>query len=220
MKAPFVEDFDNRRRQVRHYVLSVASAERAAQIGTSSRAREGRLMTLRAGTFLVLYNLIEASTRATVEAIHDRIVTEQVPFDRLAEALKREVVRRFINRADPAIHHAMSDLPAQFVSVALDLSVHLAGNVDARVIRDFGAIYGFSCETNRARTHNGADLLTIKDNRNDLAHGRKTFEEVGRDYPAGELLPLARRSLGFMEGVLGNVSGYMDDKGYLRADAR
>lgn len=220
MTANFVADFANRRRQVRHYVLSVALAERATLIGSASRSSEGRLLTLRAGTFLVLYNLVEASTRGAMEAIHDRIVTEQIPFERLAEPLRREVVRRFRAHADPSIHYAMSDLPSAFVGVALDCSVELAGNVDAKAIREIAQTYGFSCVTNKDYTRNGADLLTIKTNRNDLAHGNKTFEEVGRDYPAGDLTALARRSMAYIDGILGNVAAYIDAADYLRPEAK
>ena len=35
---------------------------------------------------------------------------------------------------------------------------------------------------------NGFDLLSVKANRNDLAHGFKSFTEVGRDKTADELL--------------------------------
>ena len=219
MSLPFIEDFNNRRRQVRHYLLTVASAERTAA-GPVSRAREGRLLTLRAGTFLVLYNLVEASTRAAIEAIHDRVTTEQVQFETLVESIRKEVVRRFKANADPAIHYSLSDLPSSFVAVALDQSVELSGNVDARKIRELGEEYSFSSLTDASRTRGGSDLLTIKTNRNDLAHGRKTFEEVGRNYPAGDLLLITRRSLAYMEGWLGNVSTYLNDKGYLREEDR
>ncbi|WP_438346836.1 MAE_28990/MAE_18760 family HEPN-like nuclease [Methylorubrum populi] len=219
MTPLFIEDFANRRRQVRHYALSVAAAERAAPV-LASRSKEGRLLTLRAGTFLVLYNLVEASARAAVEAIHDRITTEQVPFELLSETIRIEVIRRFKAKADPDVHHALVDLPSAFVAVALDQSIELSGNVDARSVRVLGESYGFSCATNKLRTRDGADLLTIKTNRNDLAHGRKTFEEVGRNYPAGDLLPLARRSIGFMEEILGNVAAYLEAREYIRPDAR
>ena len=183
-------------------------------MGTSTRTQTRRLLTLRGGTFLIIYNLIEASVRGAIDAIHDRIVTEQVPFELLSLGLRTEVVRRFKRDADPAIHHAMTDLPSAFVAVALDQGITLSGNVDARYIRELGACYGFSCDTTNDKTWGGSDLVTIKSNRNTLAHGEQTFEEVGRDYPAQELLAISRRSLAFMNEILGNIEGYLDDKGY------
>jgi hypothetical protein len=129
--------------------------------------------------------------------------------------LRREIVRRFKQGADPSIHYAMKDLPSAFVGVALDQGVTLAGNVDARYIRELGTVYGFSCHTDKERTWGGADLVTIKNKRNALAHGRATFEEVGRDYPSPELYALSKRSLAYMSEILSNVARYLDERGYL-----
>lgn len=213
--SSLVDDFEDRRRQVRHYLAIVLGSERAAGGSSATITQERRLLTLRAGTFLIFYNLIEASTRAAIEAIHDRIITDQEPFERLIPCLRREAVKRFKKHAKPDVHHTMNSFPAAFVAVALASSTEISGNVDARVIRELGAIYGFSCETTKEITWNGSDLLTIKTTRNDLGHGRKSFEEVGRDYPAVALLAMSRRALPFMRTILLNVTEYLDEKRYL-----
>jgi len=214
MSAAFLSDFEDRRRQVRHYLAIVLAAERGAALGKTTKAQERRLLTLRAGAFLLLYNLIEATTRGAIDAIHDRIVTEQVPFTSLNLELRKEVMRRFILDARPNKHHTMNDFPAEFVAIALDQGIKLAGNVDARLIRGLAMCYGFSHETAPDRTWAGADLLTIKSNRNKLAHGFQSFEDVGRDYPSRELLALTRRSHAYMSGILRNISNYLENQGY------
>jgi HEPN superfamily protein len=214
MTAAFISDFEDRKRQIRHYLAIALSAERIASLERATRAQERRLLTLRAGTFLIVYNLIEATTRGAVEAIHDKIMTEQVPFGLLTVGLRTEVVRRFKRDADPKVNHTMDDLPSAFVAIALDRGVELSGNVDAKLIRGLAACYGFSCETTKEKTWGGSDLVTIKSNRNALAHGLQTFEEVGRDYPSHELLALTRRSLLFMREILSNVATYLDSQGY------
>ena len=85
-----------------------------------------------------------------------------------------------------------------------------SGNVDARRLREIAAIYGFSTDSNRSLTHDGAELLTIKNIRNDLAHGLKTYEEVGRDYPIKRLLEISIRATAYMAAILDNVSAYLD----------
>lgn len=215
MTASFLGDFDDRRQQVRHYLAVVLSVERGAQLGKTTRAQERRLLTLRAGTFLLAYNLIEATTRGAIDAIHDQIITEKTPLGKLAPALRHETIKRFKQRANPDAAFTVAEFPSEFVSVALDEGVKLSGNVDARYIRELGECYGFSCETEKERTWGGSDLVTIKNNRNALSHGRKTFEEVGRDYPSRELLALTRRSLFYIEGVLQNIATYLGARGYL-----
>lgn len=212
-----ITDFEDRRRQVRHYLAIVSGSERAAPAGTATFAQERRLLTLRAGTFLLFYNLIEASTRAAVEAIHDRILTDQETFDRLIPCLRKEAVRRFKKHAKVDLYHGLlPSFPSAFVAVAMTESTDFSGNVDARIIRELGVTYGFSCVVPQ-ETWNGADLVTIKGVRNDLSHGRKTFEEVGRDYPSTELIAMSRRALPYMRYILENVSQYLTEKHYLEA---
>jgi hypothetical protein len=217
MTAAFISDFEDRRRHVRHYLAIVLAAERRATIGKVSKAHERRLLTLRAGTFLLLYNLVEATIRGSIDAIHDQIVTERAPFMLLTLAMRKEVMRRFILDAAPAKHHTMNDFPIEFVAIALDQGIKLAGNVDARLIRKLATVYGFSAATSGDRTWSGSDLRTVKDKRNVLAHGFQSYEDVGRDYPARELLAITRRSLAYVNEILRNISTYLDLHQYMEA---
>jgi hypothetical protein len=169
---------------------------------------------------LVLYNLIEASTRGAIEAIHDKITTSEAPFPLLVLCLRKELIRLFKIDADPSKDHTLDDFPSAFVAIALAEGAKLSGNVDAKAIRELGVRYGFSSNTSTPVTRDGSDLLTIKANRNDLAHGRKTFEEIGRDYTLTELLLLARRSMRYMDEILRNVIAYLDDELYLERPPR
>jgi hypothetical protein len=214
MSSAFLSDFEDRKRQVQHYLAIVVAAERRAALGRTTKAHERRLLTLRAGTFLLLYNLIEATTRRAVDAIHDRIVTERIAFTLLNIELRKEVLRRFILDAKPAKDHTMGDFPVEFVAIALDQGIKLSGNVDARRIRALAECYGFSSRTDRERTWLGADLLTIKNRRNALAHGFQSYEDIGRDYPARELVAIARRSMAYMVEMLNNISAYLENGGY------
>ena len=136
MTQPLLHDFEDRKRQVRHYLAVVMKAERTARIGTATSAENGRLLILRAGTFLVLYNLIEATTRGAIEAIHDKITTQAVPFGSLTITLRGEVVNRFKREsgANSAKLHTMADFPSAFVAVTLAQGIDLSGNVDAKAI--------------------------------------------------------------------------------------
>ncbi|MEP7240469.1 MAG: MAE_28990/MAE_18760 family HEPN-like nuclease [Devosia sp.] len=207
-----MDDFAQRRRQVRQYLSIVLSIERSTPLGKSSRFKEARLMTVRAGTFLLLYNLIEATLRGAIGEIRDEI--SAIPFGTLSADLRKEIVRLFRSPGvvDP---HLMQDVSAEFVPFAFTVGVKMSGSVDARSIREFGKTYGFSCNTDNSKTAGGIDLLTIKDNRNDLAHGLKTFEEVGRDYPAQDLVEIVRRSTHYMAEISSNVEQFLDAKAYV-----
>ena len=59
------------------------------------------------------------------------------------------------------------------------------------------------------------DLLTIKVNRNDLAHGIKSFIEVGRDKTADELLEIKDKTISYLRRILKNIEIYLDNQEYL-----
>ena len=215
MTHAFLTDLEDRKQQVRHYLITVARFERKSKLGVTSRSQEGRLLTLRAGTFLILYNLVEATTRGAIESIHETITTKAVPFTTLSEYLRRMTILLFKREANPAINHSMVDVPTEFVAIALALGqdFKLSGSVDAKAIRELSAKYGFS-NTARKGSRGGSDLLIVKRNRNDLAHGIKSFEEIGRDYTASDLILISRRTMHFMTDIMHNVRNYIDNEDY------
>ena len=81
-------------------------------------------------------------------------------------------------------------------------------------------MYGFSYKTNAKKTKDGRDLLTVKTNRNDLAHGFKSFEEVGRDATADELLKIQKRVICYLREILKNVETYISNKEYLQINVQ
>ena len=89
----------------------------------------------------------------------------------------------------------------------------LSGNVDARKIRDLADEYGF--------THpaaDGSDLLVVKTNRNDLAHGSKSFADVGRDYTITDIIAMKDKIIIYLKAMLDNVADYILGKQYLAAE--
>lgn len=216
MTYPFIEDYRRRRTHVRRYMAVVCRVERQTRLGSGRQLETDRLHILRAGTFLILYNLVEASARAAVEGIHDAMATGRIAFGSLNGGIRREVIKGFKRNANPDIHAEMANIAVELVTASLDIEYHFSGNVDARLIRDVAETYGFSTNTNTRRTHSGQDLLTVKTNRNDLAHGSKTYDEVGRDFTARDLLEIGFRTMAYMEEVLGNVAAYIDGNEYLQ----
>lgn len=216
MNFAFWDDYHSRRSQVRRYLAVVMWAERKMRIGGGRKMETDRLHVLRAGTFLILYNLVEASARGALDAIYDTMLTNRIRFEDLNAEIRREVVKGFIRNAKPDVHAMMTDVPVEFVAASLDAEHHFSGNVDARLIRNIAKSYGFSVDTDMARTRGGQDLLTVKNHRNDLAHGAKTYDEVGRNFTARELLEIGLRTMAYVEGILANVRDYLEKGGYLQ----
>jgi MAE_28990/MAE_18760-like HEPN len=119
MSSNFFNDFIDRKKQLRRYVSVVATAERLFDRSTISRVQENRLMTLRSGTFLVLYNLIESSVRLAIESIHDQVVREHVEFQKLNPTMRREVLRLFRLDSKSKLHENPVNFPSALVAAAL-----------------------------------------------------------------------------------------------------
>ena len=209
-----IDDFNDRKRQVRHYVAIVANAEGSAEGRRITRVQEQRLLTLRSGTFLVLYNMVEASIRMAIEQIHDAIIQDNTSFESLNESLRKEVLRLFRADTRTEIYKNPVNFPSALVAAALGPEFKIGGNVDARSIRELGKLYGFSTETDRDITWNGSDLLTVKSNRNDLSHGRKSYEEVGRYYTLRDLMHITRRVTIYTRCILNNIDEFIAEDGY------
>lgn len=213
MSYPFEDDYRRRRWQVRRYFALVNSTERSQ---SSVKIELDRLHILRAGSFLIVYNLIEATARAGLQAIHDDLAAKRVPFHDLNDGIRREVVKGFKRNGNAEQHYDLADLPVDIVSASLDVEYHFSGNVDARLLKTIAELYGFSIVADKTRTRDGVDLLTIKTTRNDLAHGDKTYDDVGREYTARNLLEIGMRSLAYMEAFIGSVSEYLTTESYRR----
>jgi len=217
MTRPFLQDYNLRRRQVKRYLAMVSCTERAIRLSGGSQLSLDRLHLLRAGTYLILYNLVEASARGALDAIHEAMNAERISFAALSPTLRREVVKGFKRNADPEKQSAITDIQIDIVSMSLNAGYHFSGNVDAKLIRSIASLYGFSADTDKTLTRSGADLVIIKSTRNDLAHGDKTYDEVGRNVTARNLLELALRATNYIETILYNVDEYLNIKGYSAA---
>jgi hypothetical protein len=216
MERSFLVEFRERRTQVKRYLAVVAKMERELSWKKERQPHSNnRLNVLRAGTFLILYNMIESAARLSVQAIHDDMLEKRISFSQLRRSLRRAVVLGFKRRGNPDLHQDMKNVPLELVTAALDVDEHFSGNVDAKRIREIAELYGFSHATAAVRTRDGADLLTIKTIRNDLAHGTKTYEQVGRDYPIRELLGLSLRATVYIAEILTNVGSYLDNERFL-----
>ena len=62
-------------------------------------------------------------------------------------------------------------------------------------------------------------MLTVKDNRNDLAHGNKSFGEVGRDYDVSRLVEIKVEVVEYLTELIENIENYLANQQYLGAVA-
>ncbi len=200
MTSGLVQDFNERSIEVGKYFLflrGLENGDRQLTIQTldgnlkSLREYSDWLKTLKASGFILLYNLLEATMRNAIQAIFDELQAKGVSYDQIRPELKKIVLKYLNKRSPDEIFSKITDISLDIITVCFDREDLFSGNIDGQKIRKTAQDYGFSYQTNPRQTNNGIDLFTVKTNRNDLAHGLKSFAEVGREHSANELTNFA-----------------------------
>lgn len=207
-------DFSRRQREVRRYITRLVLFEQKLPLTSGARILED-LKIYRACAFLMLYNIIEASARDCLLSIYDKIKSNNVLFDHLVEGIKIKSLDDFKNHCSKDKFCAFQNISIDIIDAGFDVKKTFNGNVDARKIRQIAEKYGFNTNTNYNETHSGKELLTIKAQRQNLAHGEKSFSDVGRDYTAVEIREIAEFSLSYMAEILRNVDKYVKDSDFI-----
>ncbi len=88
-----------------------------------------------------------------------------------------------------------------------------SGDIDAQKMKTTANKYGFSAKTKT----DSSDLLIVKNNRNDLAHGIKSFAEVGKDKSADELIEIKNKVVEYLRQILEKIEIYLENQEYLES---
>lgn len=186
--------------------------------------REDLLRTFKASIFLMLYNLMEATVKNAVEAIFDELGRHDVSFDSCRSEVRRVILinLRRCHEKDHLKSHHVQDVLDLFKNLATDAVTKsfqraevVSGNVDARMIRELADRYGFL-----KPSADGRLLVTVKTNRNDLAHGNKSFAEVGRDFDVPRLKKVKTQTIDYLSKLIASVMEYITQQHYLAAPDR
>ena len=169
---------------------------------------------LKANGFLLLYNLVEATVRSTIDAVLNSMRTSSVTFRDLSDNLKKIWIKqetRSINSEtnyEKILQIAKNILENEILSFEKDC-INISGNIDAQKIRNILKQFGGH------EISNGRDLKTIKDKRNNLAHGEFTFSEIGKDYTVQDLIDYKDETKNYLSNVLEEIQDYIDNQKYL-----
>ena len=157
--------------------------------------------------------------RNAIEAIFDEFQSKGISFDKIKPEIKITILQNlqtcFKSSSPKNIYSKISQISIDIITATFERERIFSGNVDAKVIRETAEKYGFSHSTDCAKTKNGKNLLLVRENRNHLAHGIKSFEEVGRDKTIEELLEIKEEVVEYLRQILKNIEGYLDNKEYL-----
>ena len=217
------KDFKERSEEASKYFIFLQNLEQGKiklveEIPGNNKAQERDKVlenTLKASAYLLLYNLIESTMKNAIEAIFDELQNQGVSFDDIRPELKKIILVNLKRRNPDKILDEIQDISLDIVKVGFNREELFAGNIDSKLIRETAKKYGFYSPTDDKKITNGEDLYLVKNNRNDLAHGSKSFTEVGKEKGADELIKIKNQVVEYLEGILKKVETYIDKQEYL-----
>lgn len=223
MTSFLFQDFNERCQEVSKYFVLLKNLEQETiklSMGKNDKPRtkvvdSDLLKTLKASAFLLLYNLAESTMRNAIQAIFDELGSKKVSFDEIRPELKTIVLQNIKKRNPDKIKSKITAIALDIITVGFNKEELFSGNIDGKLIKKTAKQYGFSHETDYQKTKNGEDLLTVKSNRNDLAHGIKSFAEVGKEQTADELIQIKDKVIRYLRQILQNIESYLAQQQYL-----
>ncbi|MGP2501091.1 MAE_28990/MAE_18760 family HEPN-like nuclease [Pantoea ananatis] len=222
----FREDFDNRSGEIFAYLDLLRFIEHAGAELLSSEDHENKFVitaqsrkTLKGTVYILLYNLIESTMREAICFIHDTIYEKNIDFDSLKDNLKSEILKRLKNDS-VSIENLVGKLTSKGIACGISHGTFnkkklFSGNIDREEIKGKSLIYGFSINSEYIHTKHGEKLATIKQHRNDLAHGNVSFAELGKNVSYQDLENVSLEIIAYLDSIANNIEHYVNTDGYL-----
>ncbi|HHV17388.1 MAG TPA: hypothetical protein GXZ27_00790, partial [Thermoanaerobacterales bacterium] len=89
-----------------------------------------------------------------------------------------------------------------------------AGNLDSKIIRSICKNHGIKFSLS-SEAKGGNKLYTVKNKRNNLAHGSQSFSECGGEYTLNDLNEIKNQTYIFLSDILSSMEDYYNNKLYL-----
>lgn len=177
--------------------------------------------TIRASTYLLIYNLLESSMCSALDAIHLTLESENVDIQTVSTKIKRIIYNNLKNGlGEKSIDELVTnniDLRPIIMKHGYNKKDLLSGNLDVDVLRKIERKYGF--ESFPIDGQNGLyspnTIREIKVKRNELAHGSLSFEQCGQQIPILSMNSKYKDARNLMLAVFNGLNNFLNQKKYL-----
>jgi hypothetical protein len=226
------DQFDERKAEFRAYLRLLEHLDQRLLRHAKVRRRVGDLPTpdtfkaMKATAFLMVYNIIEATIVGSMAELYGSIKTEACTLpDVTLKIQELWIDQRFWIKPQEATPKTYRDRAEQMLRQTMNgaiLSIDprklpLSGNIDADETRGLCDKHGVKLVVPK-KARGGAELATVKIQRNALAHGDKTFVECGRDYSVADLARISQECFNFLGGFVRTLERFIKSRGYRRKD--
>jgi len=176
---------------------------------------------LKANVYLLTYNMVEATVRNIFVDIYENIKLNSIRFEELSDKFKLQIIKdaqkNFKTITLNNINEKILNLSKDIIHETFDVKNAFNGNVDAKLIKERIEHIGISLVKTR---YSGSDLLSIKEQRNSLAHGEQSFGDCGRDLLIKDMKLMLDRTKQYMEMLLDCSEEYISKQLYRKTSPK
>lgn len=214
--------FEERIEEIELYYIALKELQELQLNGTSNSeySSDEFLKILKANALLMIYNLVESTVMGGILEIYDKFKQDGFTYSTVSKEIKDIWFSyKFKQVYDTTAHYhsyrekALEIVNAIMVGEIIELdrkAADISGNLDAQQIRNVCKEHGIQFTTEES-CRGGVVLQTVKDRRNDLAHGTLSFAECGRDYTVNDLESIKDETVIFLRGLLEGMELYYNE---------
>ena len=224
MQAIF-DMFDERVQEIELYFTALSELDNdvAARSSVKPYCNDDFVKILKANTLIMIYNLVESTVMGGILEIYDKLKQDGLTYSSVRKEIQDIWFSyKFSQVYDPNSHYnsykgkALEIVNSILTGEVIELdrkAAAISGNLDAQQIRNVCNEHGIVFQPG-AGSRGGIVLTTVKERRNDLAHGTLSFAECGRDYSIDDLKTIKSETILFLTGLLDGMKQYYDEKQY------
>lgn len=176
--------------------------------------------TIRASTYLLIYNLLESSMCNALDSIHLTLESENIDLQSVSKKIKRVIYNNLKNGlGDKSIENLLDsniDLRSIIMKHGYNKKDLLSGNFDVDVLKKIEKKYGFESHplNGQQGLYSPQNIRDIKIKRNELAHGALSFEQCGQSIPINSMTNKYNDAKKMMLSIFNGLNNFLDQKAY------
>lgn len=184
------EEFNLRFEEIERYFTFLEDIEKFDYPQNFQIIDEELVKILKANGFLLLYNLIESSVYYSILEIFEELKYQKIEYQEISPQLKKFWLKTKFKNQDEQTHQNIAQKSFTFIEeiinkFPIDLLINkidYGGSITPQIIRQLSIELGLDFKDLGYKNYpNGSALVSIKDKRNELAHGKYSFGQIGKD---------------------------------------
>ena len=177
---------------------------------------------LKSSAYLVLYNLVESTVRLAIGRLNTVMSEDGLTYEDALLGIREVWVEANLKALAQGANHGrylkivkrlVEDVQERNVAGIPESFIPVDGNFDARKMRDLAVAYGFR-RNGVVSGRISYQLKTVKDRRNDLAHGIKSFATLSADDSLQDLEDTKKAVMINLREFIRHVGNHIEQKKY------